>query len=439
MSFLRQAGITLVTRGSLLIITFAYNVLLARKLGAEGMGVLDPLRYFAQLALQFGNLGLAVGAIYFIGLDRDRAKAIASTLVTIGLLISIILFIGFVGAALLMPGMLGGISLSLYTIIMISVAPMILFLFFQNLLLVYQKIIPFNMVELGVRLAIVIVAAILFVTTPEGTWLVAIVWLTVASAFAMAIIDGIYVWSSRTFTLRIDWKAFADMIGYGWKSYYSSLMVWIIMFSDIFFLNAFRPEAEVGIYGRAFWLANNVIYQVPMTFGTLLFPRLMQNGASAETGADERSRFTMVIARFIALVLVLLLIIFAIIGRWFLGIFGPEFTEGYIPLLILLGGIVFVGIETVLAAELARRGLPIFVVAYSTVCVLIKIAASILLIRPYGMYGAAWSSFITNFAFLALVLWYCVRYYGFSIRETLFIQKDDFPLLTERIRHALRR
>jgi O-antigen/teichoic acid export membrane protein len=272
MSFLRQAGITLVTRGSLLIITFGYNILLARKLGAEGMGVLDPLRYFAQLALQFGNLGLAVGAIYFIGLDRDRAKAIASTLVSIGLLISIILFIGFVGAAMLLPGVLGGINLSLYTIMLISIAPLILFLFFQNLLLVYQKIIPFNMVELAVRLAIVIAAVILFITTPEGTWLVAIVWLTVASAFAMAIVDAIYVWSVRTFALKIDWKAFTDMIGYGWKSYYSSLMVWIIMFSDIFFLNAYRTQMEVGIYGRAFWLANNVIYQVPMTFGTLLFP-----------------------------------------------------------------------------------------------------------------------------------------------------------------------
>ncbi|MEJ2367806.1 MAG: hypothetical protein P8Z49_05540, partial [Acidobacteriota bacterium] len=27
----------------------------------------------------------------------------------------------------------------------------------------------------------------------------------------------------------------------------------------------------------------------------------------------------------------------------------------------------------------------------------------VLLIKPYGMYGAAWSSFITNFAFLTLV------------------------------------
>lgn len=438
MSFLRQAVITLITRGGLLVVTFAYNILLSRTLQAEGIGIVGTLQTFANIAVQLGNLGLAVGAIYFVGLDRKRASAVAGTLVTIGLLISIILFAGFLAVSLLSPAILGDIEFSLYPIMLISVAPLLLSIFFQNLLLVYQKITAYNMIELAVRFATLIAAMIVLLNTRREDWVLAVVWLTVASAIAMGLFNGIFAWTAAPFSLRIDWKAFRDMIGYGWKSYYASFMAFLIIRSDILFLNAYRSETETGIYRQVVY-TSDLVYLIPMTLGTLLFPKLMQNGASEETGYDSRARLTMVVARLVGFILMVMWVLFVFIGRWFLGIFGPEFTDGYIPLNVLLGGILFLGIESILAAELARRGLPIFVVVYSTICVIVKIVGNVLLVPPYGMYGAAWSSLATHFVFLALVLWYCVRYYGFNVRDTLFIQRGDFELLAERLKLAMRR
>lgn len=436
MSFLKQAGITLAARGAILVVTFTYNILLARFLRAEGIGVIGTLGAFANIAVQFGNLGLAVGAIYFIGLDKKRASAIASTLVSVGLIISVLVFAGFIVAGLLAPAILGDIDYSLYTIILLSIAPLLLSLFFQNLLLVHQRITAYNVIELLVRLAALAAAVGIFLFADRTTWVPAIVWLIVGTSLLTVILNGGFAWREAPFSLKVDWSALKDMLGYGWKSYYASLMAFLIIRSDIIFLNAYRTEAETGIYRQVVY-TSDLVYLIPMTLGTLLFPKLMQAGASAETGEDERARFTMLVARLVAFMLLLFWILFAVIGRWFLAIFGPEFPAGYAPLVILLGGILFLGVESILAAELARRGLPIFVVIYSTICVIVKLAGNVLLVPPYGMYGAAWSSLATHFVFLALVLWWCVRYYGFSVPGTLIARRDDFSLAIDRIRSTL--
>jgi len=435
-SFLRQAGITLVVRGFLLVITFTYNILLARKLQAEGIGTVGTLQTFANVAVQFGNLGLAVGAVYFIGLDKTRSKAIAGTLFTLGLLISLILFVGFTLAGIIAPTMLGGISFPLYIVMLLSVAPLLLSLFFQQILLVHQEITAYNLIELGVRAVSLVAAFVIMFTMDDDSWIPAIVWLTVASGVAMGLFNGLYAWKSSPFKLGIDWKAFRDMASYGWKSYYATLMGFLIIRSDIIFINAYIDSHAAGVYRQVVYVSD-LVYLIPITIGTLLFPRLMQAGESDDTGPDKRSEFTMLVARIISFLLQLFWILFAIIGVWFLGIFGPEFTVGYGPLMILLGGIFFLGVESILAAELARRGLPIFVVVYSTVVVIFKIVANIILIPRYGAFGAAWSSFGTHFIFLAMVLWYCCRHYGFSVDKTLFIRHSDFQLLKERLKAAL--
>jgi len=436
MSFFRQASITLITRGGLLAITFTYNILLSRVLMAEGIGVVGTLQTFANTAVQFGNLGLAVGAIYFIGLDRDRAGKIAGTLTAAGLLISVLLFLGFIFAALIAPGILGDINQSLYTVMLISIAPLLLSLFFQNLLLAHQKITAYNVIELVVRFATLVAAAILLYFLSDESHVASIVILTVASSIAMALINGIYVYKKAPFKISLNFKALKDMFSYGWKSYYGTFMTFLIIRSDILFLNAYRSEAEAGVYRQVVY-TSDLVYLIPMTFGMLLFPKLMQDGESSKTGLDERAKFTMFVSRLMGFFLIVLWLIFFLIGKWFLGIFGPEFQAGYLPLMILLGGIVFLGIESILAAELARRGLPIFVVIYSTICVLVKIIGNVILVPAYGTYGAAWSSLATHFVFLVMVLWYCVKYYGFNVPETLFLRKADIKLVTERIRAAI--
>ena len=131
---------TLLTRGGILIFSFAYNVILSRSLGAQGTGVVGALSTWVMTAAQIGNLGLGTAAVYYIGLDRDRARKIADTLLTSGILISLLLFAVFLGIGWVAPKAIGKIDISLYLIALFGIVPYLLNTFFQNLLLALSQI-----------------------------------------------------------------------------------------------------------------------------------------------------------------------------------------------------------------------------------------------------------------------------------------------------------
>ncbi len=434
MSFLRQTGITLVARFALVVISFIFNILLSQKLGTAGMDIIAPLQTFTVIAVTIGYLGLERGGIYFIGLDKNRASAIAGTLLTVGLIASVIVYAGLMATVRLFPSILGGIELSLYQIQLLSITPLIISLFMQNLLLVHQKIVAYNVIEISVRLGNLIAALLIFLFVDSSWWIPAIVWLYLASSITIGGLNCAFGWKTEPFKLMFDWESFADMIKYSWKNYYSALMTFMIIRSDILFLNAYRVETdEAGIYSRVVYISD-FFFMIPMTLGMLLFPKLMQEGASEESGLDERGRFTMLLARLVVFTLFILWIVFAIFGKWFLWIFGEGFMVGYGPMVILLGGLILIGTHAILKVELFRRGLPVFIVIYTTIGMIIKLTGNVLFIPEYGMYGAAWSSLATHAIFFSMALWYCVKHYGFKITDTLFIRKEDFKLLWERVK-----
>ena len=437
MSFFRQTGITLVARFSLVVISFAFNIVLSRKLGTSGMDILAPLQTFALIGVQIGYLGLERGAIYYIGLDKNRASTISGTLMTIGILASIIVYLALTLAVRLFPSLLGDVGLNLYLIQIISVLPLILTLFAQNLLLAHQKILEYNAIEVLVRLANLIVTVLVFAYSDPSTWIPAMVWIYVASSFVLGILNYGFAYFSKPFRLGFDRPAFIDMFGYSWKNYYSALMTFMIVRSDILFLNTYRIGTDdAGIYSRVVYISD-LFFMIPLTMGTLLFPKLMQDGASSESGLDERGRFTMLIARLSVFIVFLMWILFAIIGRWFLGIFGEGFVVGYGPMLIVLFGVIFIGAHAILKVEIFRRGLPVFIVWYTSLGIAVKLIGNWFLVPTYGMYGAAVSSLATHLIFFSMALWYCVKHYGFSFEGTFLIRREDFGVLRDKIIEAL--
>ena len=438
MSFFRQTTVTLITKGGILVISFVLNVIMARELQANGMGVIRALMAFMAIAAQFAFLGLDRAAIYFIGIDKSRAPRIAGTLISSGILASIVIYIIFVIIALLFPKVLGGVKFSLYLLILLGIMPMLVSLFSQNLLLVYQKILEFNIVEISVRFSGLVVLAVLYMTLDTSLAVLITIFVILGTNLALGSFNAGFAWKYNPFNLKIDWKIFGEMVGYGWKNYYAACMGFMIIKSDALFLNAFRSSDEVGIYGQVLWVCD-ILFNIPMVLAVLLFPKLMQEGAATESGLDDRGKFTMLLSRLTGFILIIFWIVFAIIGVRFLGIFGDEFKLGYYPLLITLAAFVFYGIHLILKVELFRRGLPIFIVIYSTICMITKVILNLTLIPKYGMYGAAWGSLASHFLLMAFPLWYCIKHYGFNIKDSLLIQVSDFSLVFERLKTALSR
>jgi len=401
------------------------------------MDIIAPLQTFAVIGLQLGYLGLERSAVYYIGIDPKRVRAISGTLMTTGIVSSVVVYIGFTLMARLFPSILGTLGLDLYQLQLFSVLPLILNVFGQNLLLYHQRIVAYNAIEVSVRLAHLIATVLLFWLIDPSWWIPGMVWLYVIFAWVIGLLNTGFSWATVPFGLGIEWATLKTMFAYSWKNWVSAMMTFMIVRSDIIYLNIYRIGTdEAGIYSRVVYISD-LFFMIPMTMGMLLFPKLMQEGASEEEGLDERGRFTMLLTRLVVFILFLMWIIFAVIGKWFLGIFGPGFDTGYGPMLILLFGIIFIGAHAILKVELFRRGLPVFLVWYTIFGIVVKLIGNWFLVPDYGMYGAAVSSLATHLIFFSMALWYCVKHYGFTISGSFLMRKEDFSVLWERLMTAL--
>jgi O-antigen/teichoic acid export membrane protein len=291
-------------------------------------------------------------------------------------------------------------------------------------------------IELTIRFLALAGIAVIAFSVDKSYRITAIVWLSVFYALFLALANGIASGRSLPVRLGFYWKEFVDMIDYGWKYNYGQLMSLLIVKSDVLFLNAMRTASETGIY-RQIEYTSELVLLIPMVVQTILFPKLMQEGSSEETGYDDRAGFVMLVSRLTTSIQFTIWLALVVTGRWFLGIYGPEFPAGYFPMIILITGTLFMGIYSVLYVELRRRGLPIFVVTFWTCAIALKLVGNYFLVPRYGMYGAASSSLLTHLMFLVLVLWYCSRNYGFSLLRTLFIQPGDYRLLSDRFKKMM--
>lgn len=82
----------------------------------------------------------------------------------------------------------------------------------------------------------------------------------------------------------------------------------------------------------------------------------------------------------------------AVFGKWFLSLFGHDFTEAYIPLCILLAGHLFIALSGPLLTVMAQAGkhLPASIIVGCSV--ILNIILNFILIPKFGMYGAAMAS-----------------------------------------------
>lgn len=92
----------------------------------------------------------------------------------------------------------------------------------------------------------------------------------------------------------------------------------------------------------------------------------------------------------------------AVFGKWFLSLFGQDFTDAYIPLCILLAGHLFIALSGPLLAVMAQAGKHIPASIIVGCSVILSLILNFILIPKFGMYGAATaSSFVWIFQRLA--------------------------------------
>lgn len=197
-------------------------------------------------------------------------------------------------------------------------------------------------------------------------------------------------------------------INYGHKAHLSNIMAFVNYKADIFLVNLLLSPANAGVYVIAVQLSES-LWMLSEAVSTVLLPRLSE----LSSDEDKRLQITPLITRFTLYSTAFFSMVFAFLAYPSIYlIFGTEYLDAYIPLLILLPGIVLTSASRILANDLAARGRPELNMYTSIVVVVCNIIGNILLIPSYGLFGAALATtvaYMLNFLMKLLMYRYITK------------------------------
>jgi O-antigen/teichoic acid export membrane protein len=143
-----------------------------------------------------------------------------------------------------------------------------------------------------------------------------------------------------------------------------------------------------------------MLFFLPDAVGFVIFPK------SAGTSAREMNTFTPRVFKYVLALTVIGAVFLAIVAKPLIPlVFSDAFTPSYVPMLVLLPGAVLLGAAKVLTNEIAGRGHPGYNSRTAGFCLVIPVAADLLLIPRHGASGAAAASTLAYTASFLLALW----------------------------------
>ena len=172
----------------------------------------------------------------------------------------------------------------------------------------------------------------------------------------------------------------------------AGLIQQLVLWSDTLMIGYFMKSSDVGIYnaGMRIALATTVILYVS---NTVLVPFISKY--SAEQDWEKLKQQYHDVAYYLVLLALPVLFIVIFFGKWILGLFGDEFVEAYVSLLILMIG-QFINIATGSAGYILMMTGKEKIEAINIVLTLIiNIIMNLLLIPEYGIVGAAISTSVS--------------------------------------------
>ena len=404
-SFLSGVVLTFGTRLLMLAGVFGSGVIIARWLGPDGFGAYAVVNVTVALALQIGSAGLPSANTYFIARDRHTVGPAWANAIAFALVIGILLAAGVLALGWSRPSMFGGVSTRLLAIAAISIPFQLLFILNLNVLLALNRIRQLNLFD-GLLPALVLANAVmaLVLLHQQLTFLVA---LNTVVGSALSLVLMIYLRrviadKRESRPLRPDAQLLKTMLAYGVKFYVSIMAGTIILRADLLIVNRFRGAAEAGVYGIASQFSF-LLLMLPGTIATLLFPRVAAT-------QDDRGEFAVLVTRHTTVVMLMTCLGAIALAYLLPFIYGASFGEATIQLLILLPGIFFMGLESVLVQHFTGTGLPAAIPWFWVITVAFNITLNLLTVPKFGARGAAVNSTLSyGLIFLLVAVYFHIK------------------------------
>lgn len=401
------------------------GIIVARLLGAEGLGALAVINVAVATVVQLGQFGLPSANTYFIAQDERRYLVPAAmNSLLFALAGGCVLALGLILLAQGQPGLFGNISSSLIIVAAVSIPFQLLTLLGLNIFLASGRIDRFNQLDVLGQSFVLVNALVALIVLGAG--LRALVSLNTAATILVSLLIvlliGRYIAARETkFAWRPDFNLFREMMKYGIKFHVSTLSGLLIFRADLLVVNHFRGAAEAGVYSVASQVAM-MLMVLPGVIATLLFPRVT---AEQETRVELTCRVT----RHTTFVMLMVCLLSVPASFLLPVLYGAAFADVTGQLLILLPGVFLIGIESVLVQYFNAAGLPVAIPLFWLATLALNLALTFALVPTFGARGAALASTLSYAVIFALVALYFRARARRSLAEAFLISRAELRQL----------
>ena len=437
-SVLRQSGLSLALKWSMVPIEFFIGVLVVRAVGPEGKGLLVLLSGLAGAISSISNIGTTYAILYLYKKNEfPFGQLIISSIILVLVPITLCILIFFFLSESFINIFIGsGVNIDSFDMTWIWI-PIVNIYFLRFLALGDVLLIKDNKMKLLIIKSIIIVFTRIILTF---IFVLILSWGVIGVLFSQ-LISSILGFSVVTFlisksifynSLKFSLNATKKMFLIGFQQYGNALIGVIGKRFEIFMIAGMLSVKDAGFFG----IAASIHYILSSIPEATMFP--LASKLSGEDG-DKLAQFTRVTRIQFSLMLILIFFLAPLVPFLIGQFYGDNFLPSITPIFFMLPGLAAMPLLISTNAYFVSRGEPgrsFFPLLIST---MVQVLLSYRLIPLLGVSGGAIGVSSNSLCLASIQIFLLVKDGEIKLSELILISRKDFNLLYNSLIKILKR
>ena len=389
-----------------------YTILVARYLGAEGLGVLNFGIALIAIFSILANFGLTTLITREVARDKSRATKYIANVIPMQLL----LCLATIGLLVVLVNSLGYSQQTIYVVYLLSVGLIVnaLSALFLAVCQAFQRL-GFQSLSLIITSIVALCGAVLAIHLHANVVVFAFVSL-VATGAGSAYVYAVFVRRSALPRLEADFSFWRATLKEAWPMAVMAIGIMIYFRIDVVIISLIQGTTAVGFYSVAYTLSEASTV-VPSMFVLSLLPILSHMHQNSKTSFRDTCAQSVRYMLYLALPMAFFVTLWAkpIIST----LFGTAFDPSVAALQILIWAAAIMYVTIVLGTAFVAANLQRLNMNLTFIMIAVNVGLNVLLIPRYSYFGASFATVATEAFGLALGLVILGKYrYDLRLRRT---------------------
>lgn len=375
-----------------MIISMTLSIVLGRLLGADGLGIINLANRIVNILLVVGLIGMRQTIIKEVAIARSKLdyKHVGNVMKTAywlnGGATLILSFLLILLTPYLTQNLFGDPRLTYPLIVFFLVlTPQVLSRIFSSALIGYKKIWQSNLVEQTLSVAITGCCLLFFWILQWDINVNNVAVIYAIGRVSVTLIIGVY-WKRLYVRKEKSKPIFVSLLKTSLPMFLITVSAIVGSNADAIILGSLASVEEVGLYTVAVKIALLTSFLLQVT-NSVLSPKIA--ALYDKNKIQELEEMVQQVTKGLTLIGILLLVAFIFLGKFILNLWGDEFTDAYIILLIIAIGQMFNLGTGAVGVIMLMTGHERIQSKISVAFVVLSIILNIVLIYFYGIVGAA--------------------------------------------------